>query len=103
MLFRSKEVTSAVYWLIDNYKLDIKCVQVTPYHDAEHGNYYLQSTTILPVAGVENLLIGAAERTTASLAGPVKKDDVITSVCGVPCFLWLGRYDCIQDDGWRVG
>lgn len=56
-------------------------MQVTPYHDAEQGNYYLQSTTILPVAGVENLLIGAAERTTASLAGPVKKDDVITSVC----------------------
>ncbi len=77
----AKEVTSAVYWLIDNYKLDIKCVQVTPYHDAEHGNYYLQSTTILPVAGVENLLIGAAERITTSLTGPVKKDDGITKVC----------------------
>ncbi|MDD3059130.1 MAG: hypothetical protein PHO72_12485, partial [Sphaerochaeta sp.] len=77
----AKEVTSAVYWLIDNYKLDIKCVQVTPYHDAERGNYYLQSTTILPVAGVENLLIGAADRTTTSLTGPVKKDDGITKVC----------------------
>jgi hypothetical protein len=77
----AKEVTSAVYWLIDNYKLDIKCVQLTPYHDAERGNYYLQSTTILPVPGVESLLIGAAERTTTSLTGPVKKDDEITKVC----------------------
>jgi hypothetical protein len=77
----AKEVTSAVYWLIDNYKLDIKCVQVTPYHDAERGNYYLQSTTILPVAGVENLLIGAAERTSTSLTGSIKKDDEITSEC----------------------
>jgi len=77
----AKEVTSAVYWLIDKYKLDIKCVQVTPYHDAERGSYYLQSTTILPVAGVENLLIGAAERTSTSLTGSIKKDDEITSEC----------------------
>jgi len=55
----AKEVTSAVNWLIEKYSLDIKCVQIIPFHDIDRDSFYIQANTILPVPGVEDLLIHA--------------------------------------------
>jgi hypothetical protein len=75
----AKEVTSAVNWLIDKYEIDIKCVQLTPFFDKDKSSYYIQSSTILPVPGIEELLISAAQKQEKNCGtGPVKKDDDIT-------------------------
>ncbi len=58
----AKEVTSAVNWLINEYDIDIKCVQLIPFYDKDKQSYYIQSTTILPVPGIEDLLISAAQK-----------------------------------------
>ena len=78
----AREVISAVYWLIDKYAMEIKCLQLIPYFDSDKDSYYLQTNVILPVAGVDDVLIGAGsiQQTTQRL-GPVRKDDNITSFC----------------------
>ncbi|GAI84392.1 unnamed protein product, partial [marine sediment metagenome] len=53
----SKEVVTAVDWLIESYGLDIKCVQLIPYFDEDKEMYYLQSNTILPLPGIDEYLI----------------------------------------------
>jgi len=53
----SKEVITAVDWLIENYGVDIKCVQLIPYFDEDKETYYLQSNTILPLPGIDDYLI----------------------------------------------
>lgn len=53
----SKEVVTAVDWLIECYGLDIKCVQLIPYFDEDKEMYYLQSNTILPLPGIDEYLI----------------------------------------------
>lgn len=35
----SREVVSAAKWLIDEYKMDLKCVQLIPYYDSDLGVY----------------------------------------------------------------
>lgn len=54
------EVTSAALWL--NYKAHsedlITCVKLTPYRDVNTKSLYVQATTIVPVPGVEDLVIG---------------------------------------------
>ncbi len=79
----AKEVTSAVNWLIETYLMDIKCVQLIPFHDKDKGAYYIQSNTILPVPGVDELIISASEKKISSsgAVGPVKKNDRITQDC----------------------
>ena len=54
------EVTSAAHWL--NQQVPTKdimtCVKLTPYQDSEKEALYVQASTILPVPGVDDLLIG---------------------------------------------
>lgn len=73
----AKEVISAVNWLIDSYRMDIKCVQLIPYYDSDKEAYYMQSNEILPVIGVEGI-IGAASGHPETPTGPVRKDDNVT-------------------------
>jgi len=79
----AKEVTSAAYWLIDKYNMNIKCVQIIPFYDKDKNAYYLQTTTILPVPGAEELLIRASEKVTgaSNTPGTIKKDDEVTRTC----------------------
>ncbi|HQO03944.1 MAG TPA: hypothetical protein PLI62_16930 [Spirochaetota bacterium] len=79
----AKEVTSAVNWLIEKYLMDIKCVQLIPFFDKDKDSYYIQSNTILPVPGIEDLLITASEKNYNSInsSGPIKKNDEITKIC----------------------
>ena len=83
------EVTSAVLWL--NEKIPgkdlITCVQLTPYRDARTGSLYIQTSTIIPVPGVEDYVIGVGD--SPSKSGPMirkthsprqykNKDDEVT-------------------------
>ncbi|MBA7596077.1 hypothetical protein ES703_03046 [subsurface metagenome] len=74
----AKEVTSAVNWLIDSYRMSIKCIQLIPYYDSDKEAYYLQSNEILPVTGVEDIIITASGYPETRLTGPVRKDDEVT-------------------------
>lgn len=73
----AKEVISAVNWLIDSYKMDIKCVQLIPYYDSDKEAYYMQSNEILPVIGVEGIIVSASGH-PETRTGPVRKDDKVT-------------------------
>lgn len=79
----AREVISAVYWLIDKYSMDIKCIQLIPFHDADKDSYYLQTNVILPISGVDDVLIGAVQSQNQAgqtrSYGAVRKDDLITS------------------------
>ncbi len=78
----AKEVTSAVHWLIESSEIDIKCVQLIPYYDSDKESHYLLANTILPVPGVDDLLIKAMDMSTPEKrrsVGPVRKDDDITA------------------------
>jgi len=75
----AKEVTSAVNWLIDSNRMDIKCIQLIPYYDSDKEAYYLQSNEILPVLGVEDIIITASGHPEVpSRVGPVRKEDEVT-------------------------
>ncbi len=81
----AREVISAVYWLIDKYAMEIKCLQLIPYYDADKDSYYLQTNVILPVPGVDDVLIGAvpaqSNSSQSKIFGSVRKDVLITSFC----------------------
>ena len=57
------EVTSAALWLNDKAPGDdlISCVQLTPYQDGDDGPLYVQASTIIPVPGVDDYIIGIGE------------------------------------------
>ena len=74
----AKEVTSAVNWLIDSYRMSIKCIQLIPYYDSDKESHYLQSNEILPVTDVEDIIITASGYSETRSAGPVRKDDEVT-------------------------
>ncbi|MFH1051067.1 MAG: hypothetical protein V1779_09105 [bacterium] len=76
----AKEVTSAVNWLINNYNMDIKCVQLIPYYDVDIKTFYIESNTILPLPGLDEIIIRAGGNNShlKNLTGPVKKDDEVT-------------------------
>jgi hypothetical protein len=60
--------------------MSIKCIQLVPFYDSDKEAYYLQSNEILPVTGVEDVIItasGEKEIGTRPI-GPVRKDDEIT-------------------------
>lgn len=87
----AKEVTSAVNWLIDKYEIDIKCVQLIPFFDKDKSSYYIQSSTILPVPGIEEILVSAAHKQEKmNGTGPVKKDDEVTA-------FFMGLYEKLKD------
>ena len=54
------EVTSAALWLNSNANGEdlITCITLTPYQDAITGSLYIQATTIIPVPGEEDYVIG---------------------------------------------
>ena len=54
------EVTSAALWLNDKAHGEdlITCVTLTPYRDSGAGSLYIQATTIIPVPGEEDYVIG---------------------------------------------
>lgn len=77
----AKEITSAVHWMIDKYSMDIKCLQLIPFYDRDKDAHYVQANIILPVAGIDDLIIkasGEKEKTRTTLFGPVRNDDEIT-------------------------
>ena len=54
------EVTSAALWLnqkVSNEDL-LTCVKLTPYQDTQKDTLYVQASTIIPVPGVDDYLIG---------------------------------------------
>lgn len=57
------EVTSAALWLNGNVPGQnlITCVQLIPYHDSATNTLYLQGSTIIPLPGVEDYLVGVSE------------------------------------------
>ena len=64
------EVTSAALWLNEKAHGEnlITCVKLTPYRDASTDSLYLQATTIIPVPGIEEYIVGIGynSRHTAS-------------------------------------
>lgn len=79
----AKEVISAVNWLIEKYSIGIQCVQLIPFYDKDKDSHYIQASTILPVVGIEGLLIGASNKnySNSNTMASIKKDDEITDVC----------------------
>ena len=67
------EVTSAALWLNGKAPGEnlITCVKLTPYRDAGTGSLYLQATTIIPVPGIDEYIVGIGynSRHTASTTG----------------------------------
>jgi hypothetical protein len=62
--------------------MNIKAVQLIPFYDQDRDSYYLQSNTILPLPGEEDLIIkasGRPEKNSISGFGPIKKADEITN------------------------
>lgn len=76
----AKEVTSAVNWLINSGSISIKCIQLIPYYDSDKEAFYLQSNEILPVMGVEDIIITASGQIENAMGTtvPVRKDDEVT-------------------------
>ena len=54
------EVTSAVLWLNQKSPAEnlITCVKLTPHQDTQTGALYVQASTIIPVPGIDEYLIG---------------------------------------------
>lgn len=76
----SKEVVTAVDWLIENYGLDIRCVQLIPYFDEDKETYYLQSNTILPLVDIGDYLIrpSSGKASTGKSGHGNRNDDEVT-------------------------
>ena len=79
------EVTSAALWLNSKAQCEdlITCITLTPYRDANTDSLYLQATTIIPVPGMEDYVvgIGGSSKHTASLKRTTQRnrDDEITA------------------------
>ena len=54
------EVTSASLWLNQKASNEglITCIQLTPYYDQKTNSLYVQATTIIPVPGVDDYVVG---------------------------------------------
>jgi len=76
----SREVISASKWLIDEYLLDLKCVQLIPFYDKDLDVYNIMTNTLLPLPGLDDLLITPTSKDdySKSLKGAVRKDDDMT-------------------------
>lgn len=76
----SKEVVTAVDWLIENHGLDIRCVQLIPYFDQDKETYYLQTNTILPLPGIDEYLIRpfSGKASTGKSGQGSRNDDEVT-------------------------
>jgi len=76
----AREAISAVDWLLENYGLDIRCIELIPYFDEDKATFYLQSNMILPVAGVDEYLITPSSAKAAAAKGSrgSRNDDEVT-------------------------
>ena len=56
----AREVTSAAVWLNEKIPTDdfITCIKLTPYRDAQNDSLFVQASTIIPVPGVDDYLVG---------------------------------------------
>ena len=79
------EVTSAAVWLNSKAQCEdlITCITLTPYRDANTDSLYLQATTIIPVPGMEDYVVGIGgnSKHTAGLKRTAQRnrDDEITA------------------------
>ena len=66
------EVTSAALWL--NKKVSTEdlftCVKLTPYQDTQKDTLYVQASTIIPVPGVDDYLVGVGHGPQRDLREP---------------------------------
>ena len=61
------EVTSAVLWLNEKVGAPlITCVTLTPFRDAETGALYVQASTIIPVRGADDYMVGVGGKAQAA-------------------------------------
>ncbi len=76
----SKEAISAVDWLLENYSLDIRCIQLIPYFDEDKATFYLQSNMILPIAGIDEYLVKPSSGKAVAARGSrgSRNDDEVT-------------------------
>ena len=77
------EVTSAALWLNKKAPDLITCIRLTPYQDTQAGSLYVQATTIIPVPGAEEYLVGVGPsagpergRGSSSPDNPNQNDEV---------------------------
>jgi hypothetical protein len=82
----AREAVTAVEWLTERHGLKIKCMEITPFHDEDTGHFYLQSSTLLPVEGIEELLVkptdvGAVPSRGEPQTRQGRDDDEVTRFC----------------------
>ena len=65
------EVTSAVLWLNEKApgKNLITCIKLTPYHDATTNSLYIQASTIIPLPGLDDLIVTVGDNALESRPG----------------------------------
>ena len=78
------EVMSAVVWLNQKVATEdmISCVELIPYRDGVHDSLYIQASTVLPISGVEDVIIGLSSIGSVRPVG-VRQDDVTRFFKGV--------------------
>lgn len=54
----SKELTTSVLWLNDNYNMGIRCVRMRPYQDQDTADIFLDIQTIIPLPEAEDYQLG---------------------------------------------
>lgn len=76
----SREVISASNWLIDEYDMDLKCVQLIPFYDEDQNVYNIMSNILLPLPGLDKYLIKPSRKNDSSKEnkGSIRKDDSVT-------------------------
>ena len=82
------EVISAALWLNEKTATEdlITCIKLTPYHDKTTKSLYLQSSTIIPVPGLEEYIVGIGDSAEGGVVGTkyaqiqrkANRDDEIT-------------------------
>ena len=66
------EVTSSALWLNEKSedKNLVTCVTLTPYRDTQTGSLYVQATTIIPLPGIDDYIIGISDgRSNPAVSG----------------------------------
>ena len=67
------EVTSAVLWLNEKAPGEnlITCIKLTPFRDTRDDSLYVQASTIIPIPGSEDFVIGIAEDGVRGVGGGI--------------------------------
>ena len=65
------EVTSAALWLNQRTSGEdlISCVRLTPYQDEQSHTLYVQASTVIPVPGADEYLVGIGQSSPGEIAG----------------------------------